>query len=95
MPLTVKTPPLSVIVADVAAVPSPQLIVVPAVKSPTVPSGLVSVKVATAAVSGAPSVPLIATAVALLSGASAIVALSDDVAVAVLPPSSTIVTIGV
>ena len=69
-------------------VPSPQLIV--AVKSPTAAFGSASVNVATVAVTDAPSVALIGSAVAV-SGASATVAVL--VAVAVLPPTSVIVTL--
>ena len=72
MPWTWNVPAASwTMVPAVTGVPSPQLIV--ARKSVTVPSGSASMKVATSTfVSGAPSVPLTATGLAV-SGASAMV----------------------
>ena len=87
MPATENTPFFSVTV-PVEVVPSPQLIV--AVKSPTAAFGLASVNVATVAVTDAPSVALIGIAVAV-SAASATVAVLD--AVAVLPPTSVMMTL--
>ena len=75
-------------------VPSPQSIVPE--KSVFGALVLASLNVAESVVGVTPSTPpALSVTVPAVKGASAIVALSDDVAVAVLPPSSTIVTIGV
>ena len=85
--MTLKVPPLSVTVAAVARLPSPQVMLVPA-KSAAPENELASVKVAT--VTGPVLVPSVAVNPAplvALSAASPTVAAS--VALAVAPPSST------
>src|SRR5438132_520323 len=86
VPVTLKVPLLSVTVAAVAALPSPQVMVVPA-KSAALAPGLASVKVATVTVAlRLPSVAVKPVPLLAVSAASFTVAAS--VAPAVEPPSS-------
>src|SRR5205807_840465 len=87
VPVTLKVPLLSVTVAAVAGLPSPQSMVVPA-KSAALAPGLASVKVATVTVAlRLPSVAVNPAPLLAVSAASLTVAAS--VALAVAPPSST------
>src|SRR5438132_1312042 len=87
VPVTLKVPLLSVTVAVVAGLPSPQLMVVPA-KSAALAPGLASLKVATVTVAlRLPSVAVNPAPLLVVSAASLTVAAS--VALAVAPPSST------
>src|SRR5437879_925248 len=85
--VTLKVPLLSVTVAAVAGLPSPQAMVVPAKSAVTAP-GLASVKVATVTVAlRLPSVA--ANPAPLLAVSAASLTVAASVALAVAPPSST------